>query len=203
MELKDLNYLIAIYEEKSISRAAERLYMAQSSLSQFLTNYERALGYRIFVRTANGVRPTEAGELLLSYAYKATAEYKRVQDEMQDTANLKSGSVILGINTFRGSYLLPPVLNAFHMKYPNLHVKVVDGRSRMLEQLLTNGDLDLALLATPDKHSRIESEYLMTDEICLITSPTHPIMKKAKKKSAAQRNLADSDVRRSSGCGEL
>ena len=51
MELKDLNFLIAIYEEKSISRAAERLYMAQSSLSQFLSNYERALGYRIFVRT--------------------------------------------------------------------------------------------------------------------------------------------------------
>lgn len=181
MELKDLNFLIAIYEEKSISRAAERLYMAQSSLSQFLSNYERALGYRIFVRTTRGVRTTEAGELLLQYAYTATAEYKRVQDEMQDTANLKSGSVILGINTFRGSYMLPPVLNAFHMKYPNIHVKVVDGRTRMLEQLLTNGDLDLALLATPDKHSRIESEYLMTDEICLITSPTHPIMKKAKK----------------------
>ena len=58
------------------------------------------------------MRTTEAGELLLQYAYTATAEYKRVQDEMQDTANLKSGSVILGINTFRGSYMLPPVLNA-------------------------------------------------------------------------------------------
>lgn len=181
MELKDLNLLIAIYEEKSISRAAERLYMAQSSLSQFLTNYEHGLGYRLFVRTANGVRPTEAGELLLSYAYKAIADYKRVQDEMQDTAKLKSGSVILGINTFRGSYLLPPVLNAFHMKYPNIHVKVIDGRTRMLEQLLLNGDLDLALLATPDTLPRIETSYLMTDEICLITSPTHPIMKKAKR----------------------
>ena len=66
MELKDLNFLIAIYEEKSISRAAERLYMAQSSLSQFLSNYERALGYRIFVRTASGVRPTEAGSCCFS-----------------------------------------------------------------------------------------------------------------------------------------
>ncbi|HCS68121.1 MAG TPA: LysR family transcriptional regulator [Oribacterium sp.] len=181
MELKDLQLLIAIYEEKSISHAAERLYMAQSSLSQFLTNYEQELGCRLFVRTASGVRPTEAGELLLSYAYRTVSEYKRVQDEMQDTAKLKSGSVILGINTFRGSYVLPPVVNAFHMKYPNIHIKVIDGRTRMLEQLLLNGDLDLALLATPDKHSRIESEYLMTDEICLITGPTHPIMKKAKK----------------------
>lgn len=184
MELKDLRTLIAIYEEKSISRAAERLYMAQSSLSQFLSNYEHELGYRIFVRTSSGVRPTEAGQLLISYAYEAGAEYKRVQDEMQDTLDLKTGSVLLGINTFRGSYVLPPVLNAFHMRYPNIHVQVIDGRTRMLEQLLLNGDIDLALLATPDLNNRIEARRLMTDEICLITSDTHPIMKKARKNRA-------------------
>ena len=59
MEIKELNYLIAIYEERSISKAAERLYMAQSSLSQFLTTYESNLGHKLFVRTSNGVRPTE------------------------------------------------------------------------------------------------------------------------------------------------
>ncbi len=184
MELKDLTTLIAIYEEKSISRAAERLYMAQSSLSQFLSNYEHELGYRIFVRTSSGVRPTEAGQLLISYAYTAVAEYKRVQDEMQDTLQLKTGSVLLGINTFRGSYVLPPVLNAFHMQYPNIHVKVIDGRTRMLEQLLLNGDIDMALLATPGLNSRIEARRLMRDEICLITAASHPIMKKARKNSS-------------------
>ena len=62
MELKELNYLIAIAEEKSISKAAERLYMAQSSLSQFLSTLEANLGNRLFVRQSTGVRPTEAGK---------------------------------------------------------------------------------------------------------------------------------------------
>ena len=68
MEIKELNYLIAIAEEKSISKAAERLYMAQSSLSQFLFQYEAELGAKLFVRTARGVRPTSAGEVFIDHA---------------------------------------------------------------------------------------------------------------------------------------
>ena len=180
MEIKELNYLIAIAEEKSISKAAERLYMAQSSLSQFLTNYESNLGYRLFVRTSNGVRPTESGQLLLEYAYHTISEYHKVQDKMQDVSKLNAGHVILGISSFRGSYLLPPVLNAFHMTYPNIHVQIVEKNSMALEQYLMNGDIDLALLARPEKGSRLRTFNLLKDEICLVTSPNHPILNKAK-----------------------
>ncbi len=180
MEIKELNYLVAIGEEKSISKAAERLYMAQSSLSQFLTNYEANLGYKLFVRTANGVRPTESGQILLDYAYRTISEYHRVQDRMQDVSNLNTGKVILGISSFRGSYLLPPVLNAFHMSYPNIHVQIVERNSMALEQLLMNGDIDLALIAIPEKGSRLHIEHLLRDEICLVSSPNHPIVSKAK-----------------------
>ena len=180
MEIKELNYLIAIYEERSISKAAERLYMAQSSLSQFLTTYESNLGHRLFVRTSNGVRPTESGQILIDYAYHTLSEYHRVQDQMQDVSNLNAGHVILGISSFRGSYLLPPVLNAFHMSYPNIHVQIVEKNSMALEQLLLNGDIDIALLAHKAKNSRLHVESLIKDEICLVTSPNHPVISKAK-----------------------
>lgn len=154
MDLKELRYLIVIAEEKSISRAANRLYMAQSSLSQFLTTYETTLGYPLFIRTSNGVRPTEAGEKLLCFAYQALADYHRVRDEMQDISQLKGGTVILGISSFRGSYLLPPVLSAFHKKYPAVHVRIVEKDSLALEQMLLRGEIDLALLALPEKQVR-------------------------------------------------
>ena len=69
MEIKELNYLIAIAEEKSISKAADRLYMAQSSLSQFLQTLESNMASPLFVRTSRGVRPTEAGNIMVKYAY--------------------------------------------------------------------------------------------------------------------------------------
>ena len=66
MEMKELDYFIAIAEEKSISKAAERLFMAQSSLSQFLSILENNVGSKLFIRTSRGVRLTQEGELCSS-----------------------------------------------------------------------------------------------------------------------------------------
>ena len=120
MEMKELAYFIAIAEERSISKAAERLFMAQSSLSQFLSILENNVGSKLFVRTSRGVRLTQEGELMLQYAYKTLSEYRSVQNEIKDMKQLKSGRVIMGVSSFRGSYLLPPVLNAFRLEHPDV-----------------------------------------------------------------------------------
>lgn len=190
MEIKELNYLIAIAEEKSISKAADRLYMAQSSLSQFLQTMESNLDSKLFVRTSKGVRLTEAGNIMVKYAYATLAEYHRTQDEIQDLKELKSGSVILGISSFRGSYLLPPVLNAFKLDYPGIRVKIVEQNSMMLEQMLLNGEIDLALLVLPVSDSRLQPTFVMNDEICLIAHENHPILKKAKKFAPTRKKIS-------------
>ena len=105
MEIKELNYLIAIAEEKSISKAADRLYMAQSSLSQFLQTLESSLDSKLFVRTSRGVRLTEAGTIMLKYAYATLAEYHRTQDKIQDLKDLKSGGKSLIV--FLGLVIVP------------------------------------------------------------------------------------------------
>ena len=190
MEIKELNYLIAIAEEKSISKAADRLYMAQSSLSQFLQTLESSLDSKLFVRTSRGVRLTEAGTIMLKYAYATLAEYHRTQDEIQDLKDLKSGSVILGISGFRGSYLLPPVLNAFKLDYPGIRVQIVEQNSMALEQMLLNGEVDVALLVLPVSDSRIQPTFVMNDEICLSAHENHPIMDFARKFPAASQTTS-------------
>lgn len=181
MDTRTLSYIIAIAEEKSISKAAERLYMAQSSLSQYLTTLETSLGYPLFVRRHQGVRLTEAGKLYLEFAYRTINAYHQVQDAMQDISELHSGQVILGVSTFRGSYLLPPVITAFANKYPGVHVNIVEGDSVDLEYMLQRGDLDLALLVLGKAAKNLDSAFLMDDEVCLIAHPHHPIMKKVRK----------------------
>lgn len=190
LEIKELNYLIAIAEEKSISKAADRLYMAQSSLSQFLQTMESNLDSKLFVRTSKGVRLTEAGNIMLKYAYVTLSEYHRTQDEIQDLKELKSGSVILGISGFRGSYLLPPVLNAFKLDYPGIRVQIVEKNSMALEQMLLNGEIDIALLVLPVSDSRLEPTFVMNDEICLIAHENHPIMNDAKRFSKADQTTS-------------
>ena len=181
MEVKELNYIIAIAEEKSISKASERLFMAQSSLSQFLMKLEEEIHSKLFVRTSTGVRPTEAGCLMIKYAYHVVSEYHRVRDEIQDVNNLNGGRVIMGISTFRGTFLMPPVLNAFNKKYPDIHVIIVEENSMALEQMLKNGTIDIALIILPAKELKHDIEIVMRDEICIITNREHPVLKFAKK----------------------
>ena len=175
-----MNYIIAIAEEGSISKASERLFMAQSTLSQFLGNLERKLDSKLFVRTSTGVRPTEAGKLMIEYAYRERSEYHRLHDEIQDIEGLNGGSVILGISSFRGTFLLPDVLNTFRREYPGIHVVIVEANSMALEEMLRNGTIDIALIILPAQILKVPVKTVMRDEICIITSPSHPVMKHAK-----------------------
>ena len=88
MDLKELNYIVVIADEGSISRAADKLYMAQSSLSQFLFQYEAELGAKLFVRTARGVRPTSAGEVFIDHARQILMDYHRTKNEIWDIEQL-------------------------------------------------------------------------------------------------------------------
>ena len=181
MGIREMNYIIAIAEEGSISKASERLFMAQSSLSQFLSSLEHETGSRLFVRTSTGVRPTESGRLMIEYAYRQRSEYHRLRDEIQDVEALKGGRVILGISTFRGTFLLPPVLDEFGKNYPGVHVEIVEANSMALEVMLRNGTIDIALIIMPPKLLKPHDvEFLMHDEICIIAGKNHPVLELAK-----------------------
>ena len=126
MDLKELDYIVTVADEGSISRAAEKLFMAQSSLSQAVRLIEQDLGTSVFVRTARGVRPTAAGEAFISHARQILQQYREARSEASDIENLKGGTIIFGISTYRGTYLLPPVLKKFHERYPKVHVEISD-----------------------------------------------------------------------------
>ena len=179
MDLKELDYIVTVADEGSISRAAEKLFMAQSSLSQAVRLIEQDLGTSVFVRTARGVRPTAAGEAFISHARQILQQYREARSEASDIENLKGGTIIFGISTYRGTYLLPPVLKKFHERYPKVHVEISEMDSIDLENQILAGILDLALIAAPPVRIKHGFEELMRDEIMLVTMKEHPVMKYA------------------------
>ena len=176
MNLKELNYIVTIADEGSISRAAEKLYMAQSSLSQFLQLYEAELGAPLFMRTSRGVRPTASGSVFLNHARQILLQYHRAQSELWDIEELSGGRIELGISTFRGTYLLPPVLKRFRDRYPRIHVEITEKDSMYLEEMILEGFLDMALLALPSPRLHKQLDFLTRDEIYLVTVSEHPVM---------------------------
>lgn len=177
MEMKELVYLVTLAEEESISRAAERLYMAQSSLSQFLHQFEAELGTKLFVRTSKGITPTYSGKCFIEHAGEILRDYQKAKNELWDNENLAAGKLVLGISSFRGRRMLPKVLKQFQEIYPNVKVQVVEAHSMRLEELLLDGKLDIAIIAMPVSKIKNSVEILKKDEILLAVNKEHPVTK--------------------------
>ena len=180
MDLKELNYVVTVANEGSISRDTEKLFMSQSSLSQAIRVLEQDLGTSVFVRTTRGVRPTAAGDAFISHAKQILQQYRAACSEAADIENLNGGTVIFGISTYRGTYLLPPVLKRFRALYPNIHVEICEMDSIDLEDQLLEGLLDLALIAAPPVRIRHSVSPFMRDEIMIVTTADHPVMEFAR-----------------------
>ncbi|HWP51338.1 MAG TPA: LysR family transcriptional regulator [Clostridia bacterium] len=176
MDFKELTYIVTIADEGSISRAAEKLYMAQSSLSQFLQQYEAELGSRLFIRTARGVRLTAAGTAFLYHAKGMLQQYHRAQCELGDMESLQGGRIELGISTFRGGYLLPSILKRFRESFPHVHVEITELDSAMLEERIIGGYIDIGLVALPLTRLKHKTDFLMRDEVVLVAHKSHPVM---------------------------
>lgn len=183
MDLSGYQNILAIAEEGNISKAADRLFMAQSTLSQFLKQTEKELGSILFVRTSTGVRPTYSGEIMIQYARDLLKTYRQMRTELLDIEDLKSGRIELGISTYRGSYILPRVMKNFREKYPGIHVVTTELNSIALERMLIRGELDVGLIALPLQHLESDYQFLMKDEILIVTTTDHPVMKHAREKN--------------------
>ena len=175
MDLRDFKYLIALEEEGSVSKAAERLYMAQSSLSQFLQQTESELGVKLFLRTSKGIRPTPNGEIFIGHLKKILADYRMARGELWDSEGMKGGRVTFGISSFRGQQTLPQILLRFARQYPEVKVRVVEANSRRLEELLLEGKLDVAVVALPAAKLKNEAHFLKKEELYLVSSCNHPV----------------------------
>lgn len=176
MELKELEYIVAVAEEQSISKAADRLYLAQSSLSQYVSRYEAELGVKLFRRTSGGVRTTAAGELFLKSARQMLLQYHQVRQQLTDLDAPMEGQIHFGISTFRGSYLFPKAMHLFRQEAPTVDVVLHEHDSIYLQRKIAGGELDLALVAFREDQWENQGKFLMKDEVLLVANRDSPVM---------------------------
>ena len=134
----------------NISGTAKRLYLSQSAVSQSVKLLEQELGVRLFSRTARGVTLTSEGRLLYDYASRALALLEAGEERLLETQALRSGELTIGANDTITKYYLLPFLQAYHKRYPNVRVRISNGTSQRVLELLQNGQVDLAFATIPE-----------------------------------------------------
>lgn len=172
MEFRQLLYAVQIANEKNFSRAAEKLHIAQPSLSQQLAKLERELGVLLFHRTTNSVEPTHAGETFVQKAQHILDLVEQLKNEMNDISHLRKGKLVVGTLPITGSHILPLVLPEFAKRHPGIEVNLVEDTSAKLERFTSEGAVDFSLLSMPIEDPTLEYRPFITEEICLAV-PNH------------------------------
>ena len=179
MEFKDLNYMVAIAKFQNITKAADSLCLTQPTLTKFLQNIERDLGQKLFSRVGNKFVLTYAGECYLRKAKEMLALKKELDQELSDIINLNRGVLKIGFPAMRGAHMLPSTFPTFKKMYPNILLNVIETNSIELEELILNGELDLAFFNLPIRRDGIDYQLLNSDEILFILGKEHPSIKYA------------------------
>jgi DNA-binding transcriptional LysR family regulator len=174
MQLQQLAYFVAVAETRHFTQAAERMRVAQPSLSKQIKALEDELGARLFSRARGNVALTPAGEALLPLARRMLADAETARQEVAELAGLRRGRVRLGATPSLCAGLLADALARFHRDYPGIRLHVEEGGSRDLVRALARGQIDLSLIIMPLQH---DDPSLVTEEILhenlVVVSPSH------------------------------
>jgi len=146
MELHQLEYLVAVAEEGSFTRAAERVHVAQPGVSAQIGRLERELGQQLFDRTGRAVRLTEVGAAVLPYARAALGAVGGARQAVDELTGLLHGRVAIGMITACSITTLFDLLADFHRQHPAVEISLAEASSDELAAALRDGRLDLALI---------------------------------------------------------
>ncbi|MEU7742239.1 LysR substrate-binding domain-containing protein [Nonomuraea sp. NPDC049158] len=146
MELRQLEYFVAVTEEAGFTRAAARLHVAQPGVSAQIRQLERELGQPLFDRSARQVRLTEVGEAVLPYARAALAAVAGARLVVDEMTGLLRGHVVMGTVSAPSVLDLPGLLADFHDRYPSVEISLQESDPESLIEAVRVGRMDLGLI---------------------------------------------------------
>lgn len=178
MDLDQLRYFLIVAEQQNFTRAAEQLGISQPALSRSIQKLEDELGQPVFERKTRAVSMTEAGTLLQSRAQQVITILEDTKAEITDDG--QSGRVRLGAIPTIAPYFLPEVLRQFSSEFPKATLIVQENTTDNLLKNLTQGEIDLAILALPVSARYLDAEELFEEELLLVLPTDHPLVDKEK-----------------------
>jgi DNA-binding transcriptional LysR family regulator len=183
MELRHLTVFVAVAEEGSFTRAADRLHVVQSAVSASIRALERELGVALFDRTTHHVALTDAGTVLLPEARATLAAAAAARDAVDQVRGGLRGTVTLGVMQAQamGAISIPRLLGAFRDHHPQVDVQLHHGGgSGLMADQLRDGRLDLGVLSLPErKPAGLTLTPLSSEPIHLVCHPAHRLARRA------------------------
>lgn len=170
LNLKHIPAVMAVLQEGSVTAASKKLFISQPALSQVIKSVEEELGAPIFEREGNRMLLTRAGELYVEAGQRIQNIDHTLHARVADGKSDVYGDFRLGISAQRGLQLLPSVIPAFIEKYPHVKIRLCEEGSDRLEQLISEGQCDIAFITTSSKRNRLRYVLIENEKLVLLAS---------------------------------
>lgn len=177
MDLRQIENIVAIEQEQSISKAAERLFLTQSALNQQLLRLEKELGIQLFERKKHAMIPTFAGKVYLATAHRMIDMKKETYKIIHDISNETAGEISVAYSPERGSLLFSHIYPTFRRRYPNVTFSIHEAHVKKMETMLLQKEVTLACLtySQGSKHAAIEYVDTKKELMVLGLPASHPL----------------------------
>lgn len=174
-KLEQYKIFKSVADYGNISNTAKELFLSQSAVSQSIKNLEDSLGVKLFARTARGVMLTKEGSTLYEYVAGALALLEAGEGKLSESKDLLSGELVIGIsNTLTECYLLD-YLNDYHLFYPGVKVRILNGTSKRVMNYLATGMVDIAFATTNEKNEDFDSYMCFQTHTAFVAAPDYDI----------------------------
>ncbi|MBQ6774461.1 MAG: LysR family transcriptional regulator [Synergistaceae bacterium] len=175
MDLKQIEYIIAIDEQQSITRAADKLHVTQSALNQQLLRLEDDLNVKLFERGKRIMIPTYAGKIYLDSARKILEIKRETYKIIQDISSEETGEILIAVTPEQGAMMITDLYKDFHRRWPKVRLEIHEARNKEMEQKLSRGEVDLIHASFIEESRNSEFEYYIVakEHIVLALPSSH------------------------------
>jgi LysR family transcriptional regulator, hydrogen peroxide-inducible genes activator len=191
MTLNELRFIVAVAQERSFRRAAEKSFISQPALSLAIQKLEEELGVRIFERSRNDISVTPTGSAIVEQAQRALEEVERIREIAAQGKNQLESPLKIGIIYSVGPYLLPELIPSLKEIAPHMPLEIEENITANLDLLLKNGKLDVIVIALPFGDAGIMSQPLYDEAFEVVVNSEHCW---AKRRSIHPEELAGEKV---------
>jgi DNA-binding transcriptional LysR family regulator len=188
MDLLQLEHFLAVIEERTFTRAAERVCRTQPAVSQSIKKLEEYVGTALFARDVHEVSLTEAGRVLADYARRMVSLRDEAVRHVTELKTLKTGTLSIAAHESAAVYLLPAPLRIYLQTFPDIRVGIYRSRLSEIPRQVMDREVDLGFVKDEPSFHELQWVEVHSDEMVCIAAPGHPL---AGRESVSVRDLSD------------
>ncbi len=178
MDLGQLEMLVAVAQEKSFSRAADRVHRTQSAVSQAIQRLEAEIGSSLFDRSSRSGSLTEAGRVLYEYAQQMLNLRREARAAIQELGSLRRGTIAIAANEYTVMHLLP-VLGAYRARHPHIAIEIKRSLASRIPLEILAREAEIGIVTYRPAQPALTVVPIATDELALLVAPGHPLAGRA------------------------